>query len=54
MAIDKEDMISIPMRKYNSLMEDEHRLQCLYDWGVDNWNGYEEAMIQYREEKGEE
>ena len=48
---DDEEMVTITKREYDGLCRDEHFLQCLADWGVDNWNGYDEAQSQYREEQ---
>lgn len=47
---DELNMITIPTRVYDSLMEDSIKLSYLESWGVDNWSGYEEAMDEYRAE----
>lgn len=33
-----------------SLLRDSHKLECLEDYGVDNWNGYAEALTVSDEE----
>jgi hypothetical protein len=39
-----KDMISITICEYNSLLEDSKWLNCLQQAGVDNWDGYEDAI----------
>lgn len=34
------------------MREDQARLHALYAQGVDNWDGYQDAMARYREETG--
>ena len=47
-----DQQITIPLDEYHSLLNDSHILACLEDAGVDNWEGYGEAMKLVR--KGEE
>ena len=37
-------MIDITQERYEALLQEEKELQALEDAGVDNWEGYEEAM----------
>lgn len=39
-----EDMISIPLIRYNKLIRDEAELEALHDGGVDNWDWYYESL----------
>lgn len=39
-----EEMVSIPKRKYEYLLKQEQILNALQAAGVDNWEGYEEAV----------
>jgi len=41
---DKEQMVSIPASEYAILLNESDVLACLYAAGVDNWEGYDEAM----------
>ena len=47
MSDDKK--ISISEEEYDSLLKDSILLNCLRMMGVDNWNGYDEAIEQYNE-----
>ena len=48
-----EEMISISKQRYEELLKSEKELNMLESYGVDNWEGYEEAMEALSEE-GEE
>lgn len=39
-----EEMVTISLKRYEQLFESEKILDALYEVGVDNWEGYEEAM----------
>lgn len=39
-----EDMIAITVKRHNELLEAEKMLLALEGAGVDNWDGYGEAM----------
>ena len=39
-----EEMINISKERYEELLQSEKELNALYSCGVDNWEGYEEAM----------
>ena len=43
-VFDNEQMISIKVTDFDSLMEDRAILKALRDAGVDNWEGFEIAM----------
>jgi len=40
----KEETITIPKRVYENLLSNKKELELLYEFGVDNWEGYDEAM----------
>lgn len=42
--------ITIYEDRYEELLESQRILQKLYEHGVDNWEGYDEAMREIREE----
>jgi len=39
-----EDMVTIPKKEYESLLEDSNWLNALENAGVDNWGGYNFAQ----------
>lgn len=40
---------------WKALLDSQHRLRCLVQEGVGNWDGFESAMEQYQKEvKGDE
>ena len=45
MSDDKK--ISISKEEYEALLNDSILLNCLQMMGVDNWDGYDEAIEQY-------
>lgn len=47
MSDDKK--ISISEEEYETLLKDSILLNCLQMMGVDNWDGYDEAIEQYNE-----
>lgn len=47
MSDDKK--ISISEEEYDSLLKDSILLNCLQMMGVDNWDGYGDAIEQYQE-----
>lgn len=49
-----EEMISISRERYEELSKAEKKLNMLECYGVDNWEGYGEAMEALSEEEGEE
>lgn len=44
------DKIVISLDRYNELIEAETTLDILYEYGVDNWDGYEIAMGELEDE----
>ena len=47
MSDDKK--ISISEEEYKALLNDSILLNCLEMMGVDNWDGYDDAIEQYQE-----
>ncbi len=47
MSDDKK--ISISEEEYDALLRDSILLNCLQMMGVDNWDGYDDAIEQYQE-----
>jgi hypothetical protein len=47
-----KENVTIPKAEYERLLNDSEMLNCLVACGVDNWQGYDDAMELYRE--GEE
>ena len=45
-----EETITISKKEYESLLQDSKKLSALEGAGVDNWQGYDEAMELIREE----
>ena len=48
---DPQDSITITIDEYKNLLEDSLVLEALDAAGVDNWEGYAEAMEIYEEAK---
>tara|TARA_R110000851_G_scaffold224947_2_gene377762 strand:+ start:2169 stop:2330 length:162 start_codon:yes stop_codon:yes gene_type:complete len=46
-----EEVITIPLRKYNHLVERDDFLDCLEAAGVDNWSGWDDACEMYESEE---
>ena len=44
------ETVEITQEEYGSLVRDSIELQCLHAAGVDNWEGYDEAMAMFAEE----
>lgn len=49
----KNETVTISKEEYDSLLEDQHMLQCLQGAGVDNWSGYDLAIEMMNEEEDE-
>lgn len=47
-----EEMITLTKEEYDELRRDSDILNSLYAMGVDNWPGYDEAMDDYRSNRG--
>ena len=48
------EMAEVPLDKYEQLLKDQHFLACLESAGVDNWDGYHYAYLEYLEKYPEE
>jgi hypothetical protein len=44
-----KETVTISKEEYESLLEDSNKLLALEGAGVDNWEGYDEAMEMMRE-----
>jgi hypothetical protein len=49
-----EEMITIPKERYEELVKNSKKLQCLNEAGVDNWEYYDIAMREFRKMIGED
>jgi hypothetical protein len=45
--------ITIYEDRYEELLESHKILEKLYEYGVDNWEGYDDAIREFREENKE-
>lgn len=43
------ETVAIPKAEYEKLLEDQFWLECLESAGVDNWEGYDEAIQLFKE-----
>jgi hypothetical protein len=50
----KEDSITISLKRYLDLMAKEDILEALKIFGVENWEGYDEAMRSLEDEDNDE
>lgn len=48
-----EEMVTITREEYDELVDNNLFYECLVGAGVDNWDGYDYAIEQYRELKNE-
>lgn len=53
-SVDEVEMITIPKKEYDSLVEDSDWLSCLESAGVDNWGGIDYAYELKEEDKEED
>lgn len=44
--IHESDTITIPLRSYTDMQRDIARLRALEEAGVDNWEGYSDAVAE--------
>ena len=44
-----DEMVEVSVATYESLYNDQAFLKCLMAAGVDNWDGYNEAVKAYEE-----
>lgn len=49
--MEQEEKITISLEEYESLLEQVRWLECLELAGVDNWEGYDEAVSMFQEEQ---
>jgi hypothetical protein len=47
----EEPTVTIPKAEYDKMMKDCRRLDALEGAGVDNWEGYDDAMEMMRGEQ---
>jgi hypothetical protein len=45
------EFISITKEEYQELLDDQRLLHCLRAAGVDNWEGFDEAINLYHEDE---
>lgn len=56
---DNEDLyvhpktVPVPMKRYQELLRAELELACLEEAGVDNWDGYSDAMRLMHQRHGD-
>lgn len=48
--MEPNEYVKISREHYKSLLDDQLKLNCLENAGVDNWCGYDFAMEEYRGE----
>jgi hypothetical protein len=46
-----EETITISMSEYNGLKRRSRELEALEEYGVDNWQGFEDAMHSIEDEE---
>ncbi|PAE24040.1 hypothetical protein [Bacillus sp. 7894-2] len=44
-----EELVAITKSHYRQLIDDQYKLECLEAAGVDNWQGFDDAMEMYHE-----
>ncbi len=49
--MENKEMVTITKEKYEQLLRDRELLLCLEACGVDNWQGWDEAMEMFNEEE---
>lgn len=47
-----DNKISITIKEYNWLRLNERMLNALHEFGVEDWEEYEDAILSLEEEKG--
>lgn len=48
---DVGETVTIPKSEYDELVCESEKLQALENWGVNNWEWYDDAMGEYRANK---
>ena len=51
--LNKPKTVTISIEEYNDLLDDAEFLNALRMAGVDNWDGYDEAINIYQSARGE-
>jgi hypothetical protein len=51
---EKPSVVVVPIKRYNELRTVEKKLNALECAGVDNWEGYSEAMREFYADEDEE
>lgn len=46
-----DDHVVVSLKVFERLKESENKLVCLENGGVDNWEGYDDAMEDFRTER---
>ena len=46
--MDPENTITLSVSEYKQLLEDSRKLDLLREFGVDNWDGFGDAIQEYR------
>lgn len=54
MIIHGDGSIRLDEKEYDALRQDQMKLQALMNHGVDNWDGYSDAMAELRFMLGED
>ena len=49
-----EGKVSITFEEYRRLLRDSYFLRILESCGVDNWEGYDEATLEFNKDKDDE
>lgn len=49
MRMEQATTVTLFIARYNELVEAERKLRYLENWGVDNWEGYDDAMREMKE-----
>lgn len=49
----EDNFVTIHKKVYNDLLNETYFLSCLRKFGVDNWEGYDEAISEYYGENDE-
>lgn len=47
----EQEVLTVTKRRYEELLAAEAKLTALLDFGVDNWEGYSDAMRSLGEER---
>ena len=48
------ETVTISKEEYDDLLDSQLMLSCLESAGVDNWDGYDYAIDEYREAKDDQ